>query len=139
MLDNREVLPTGTQFVGTVDRAVPSGKVKGRAQLAFSFEKIVTPGTTYEVATKPFDYVAQGTKDEDALKIGAGAVAGAIIGGLAGGGDGAAVGAAVGGGAGTAVVLATSGDEVRVGSGTTLKVQLTRPLTVRVPRSSSVD
>lgn len=43
------------------------------------------------------------------LPAGAGTVIGAVIGGK----KGAAIGTAVGGGAGTAVVLTTSGDEIR--------------------------
>jgi hypothetical protein len=55
-----------------------------------------------------------------------------VIGGILGGGDGAAKGAAIGGGAGTAAVLATRGQEVRLGAGTPVSVKLTAPLTVRV-------
>ena len=65
-------------------------------------------------------------------KIGIGADAGAVIGGLLGGKDGAAKGAAVGGGAGTGVVLATKGQEMRLGPGADVSTKLTAPLTVRV-------
>ncbi len=46
---------------------------------------------------------------------------------------GAAKGAAIGGGAGTAVVLSTRGNDVRMGAGTPLSVKVTAPLTIRVP------
>ncbi len=55
-----------------------------------------------------------------------------MIGGLLGGKDGAAKGAAVGGGAGTGVVLATKGQEMRLGPGADVSTKLTAPLTVRV-------
>lgn len=43
-----------------------------------------------------------------------------------------ATGGAVGGSAGTNVVLATSGKEVRLGQGAALTVELTEPLTIRI-------
>ena len=46
--------------------------------------------------------------------------------------DGAAKGAAIGGGAGTGVVLATKGKEMRLAPGADVTSQLTAPLTVRV-------
>ena len=55
-----------------------------------------------------------------------------ILGGLLGGKSGAAKGAAIGGGAGTGVVLATKGQEVRLGPGADATTTLTAPLTVRV-------
>jgi hypothetical protein len=134
VVDGRQVLPEGTALIGTVTGAEPSGKIKGRASLRFAFDRLTTGTTTYEVASAPFAYSAAPTKKEDATKIGVGAAAGTIVGALAGGKRGAAVGAAVGGGAGTAVVLATSGDEVHLRSGTKLQVELTRPVTVRLPR-----
>ena len=54
-----------------------------------------------------------------------------MIGAIAGGKKGAAIGTAVGAGGGTAVVLATDGDEIRLASGRKLKVSLTDPLTIR--------
>jgi len=68
----------------------------------------------------------------DATKIGVGAGAGAAIGAILGGKKGAAEGAAVGGGAGTAVVLASKGDEVRLAAGADVTTRLTAPLIVRV-------
>jgi hypothetical protein len=55
-----------------------------------------------------------------------------VIGGLLGGGDGTAKGAAIGGGAGTGVVLATKGKEMRLGPGADVTSRLTAPLTMRV-------
>jgi hypothetical protein len=49
-----------------------------------------------------------------------------------GGKKGAAQGAAVGGAAGTGVVLATKGQEVRLAPGADVTTQLTAPLAVRV-------
>jgi hypothetical protein len=59
--------------------------------------------------------------------------AGAIFGGIAGGGKGAAIGAGVGG---TGAVVATRGDEVRLGAGTILRVTLQQPVKVVVNAAS---
>jgi len=66
---------------------------------------------------------------------GIGAGSGAVIGALTPLGvlPGALIGTAVGAGGGTGVVLATSGEEVRIPAGTTLRTTLQEPLTVRVP------
>ena len=86
---------------------------------------------TYDIDTKPLAYVAEGTKKDDAVKIGVGAAAGAVIGAITGGKKGAAIGTAVGAGAGTGVVLATDGKEIRLAEGRKLKVSLNNPLTIR--------
>ena len=134
-VDGREVLPTGTRLTGVVTAVDKSEKVKGRAMIAFRFTSLRTADLRYDLESAPLSHMAPATKSEDATKIGIGAGAGAVIGGVLGGKKGAAEGAAVGGGAGTAVVLATKGPEVRLGPGADVTTQLTAPLTVRVGRS----
>ena len=131
-IDGRDVLPAGAQLNGHVTEVDGSGRVKGRAMVAFRFTSLRTGGDQYDVQSSPLSHLAPATKGEDATKIGIGAGAGAIIGGLIGGKDGAAKGAAVGGGAGTGVVLATKGQEMRLGPGADVSTKLTAPLTVRV-------
>jgi hypothetical protein len=130
-IDGREALPAGTRLVGNVTQVDDSGRVKGRAMIAFRFTSLQTDEERYEVQTEALTRVASATKGEDAAKIGIGASAGAAIGGLIGGGDGAAKGAAIGGGAGTGVVLATKGKEMRLGPGADVTSRLTAPVTVR--------
>ena len=130
--DGREVLPAGARLIGSVTSVDDSGRVKGRAMIAFRFTSLRTGDEQYDVQTAPVSHTAEATKGEDATKIGIGAGAGAVIGGILGGGDGAAKGAIVGGGAGTGVVLATKGKEVRLGPGASATTELTAPLTVRV-------
>lgn len=134
-IDGVEVLPGGTALRGHVTSATRSAKVKGRGSVAFRFNQIDLPGTGARAAirSETITTVAPATKKKDAAKIGGGAAGGAIIGGILGGGDGAAKGAAIGGAAGTGVVLATRGDEIRLGVGLPVSVRLTAPLTVRVP------
>ena len=134
-IDGREVLPAGTQLAGVVTEVDGSGRVKGRAMIAFRFTSLRARGTKYDVQSASLSHLAPATKREDAKKIGIGAGAGAVIGGIVGGKKGAATGAAVGGGAGTGVVLATKGQEVRLGPGADVTTHLTAPVTVRVGRS----
>ncbi|HEY4670944.1 MAG TPA: hypothetical protein VIG78_02670 [Gemmatimonadaceae bacterium] len=131
-IEGFELLPAGATIAGSVTRAEPAAKVKGRALLAFRFNSVDLTAGSEHLSTETITREASSTKGKDATKIGIGAGAGAIIGGLVGGGSGAATGAAIGGGAGTATVLATKGDEVRLPAGTPVTVTLTSPLTIRV-------
>jgi hypothetical protein len=127
-------LPAGSAVSGYVTEAKESAKVKGRARVGFRFNHLTARGETYRVSTSSVVREAPGTKKKDTAKIAIPAAAGAIIGGIADGKKGAAIGAGVGGGAGTGVVLATRGQEVRLGRGALVSVRLTKPVTIRVPR-----
>lgn len=131
VVDGTTVIPAGSTLTGHVTHVAESGKVKGRAELAFRFTRLRAGSVTYDIDTKPLSYVAEGTKKDDAVKVGVGAAAGAVIGAITGGKKGAAIGSAVGAGAGTGVVLATDGKEIRLAEGRRLKVSLTNPLTIR--------
>ncbi len=131
-IDGRDVLPAGARLGGIVTEVDNSGRVKGRAMIAFRFTSLRTGGERYDVQTAALSHVAPATKGEDATKIGVGAGAGAVVGGLLGGKDGAAKGAAIGGGAGTGVVLATKGREMRLAPGADVTSRLTAPLTIPV-------
>jgi hypothetical protein len=133
VVDGTTVIPEGSEVRGVVTAAERSGRVKGRASIAFRFTEITAWEAPHEIATRAVSRQAAATKANDAKKIGIGAGAGALIGAVAGGGQGAAIGAAVGGGAGTGVVMATRGDEVRLGPGASVSTTLQAPLTVRVP------
>ena len=123
-------LPVGTQMLGSVTEAAESGRVKGKAAVAFRFERLVVNGETVRVQTASVRREAAADTKSDVKKGGLGAGAGAIVGGVVGGGKGAAIGA-VAGGAGT--VLATKGSEVEIPSGTVVSVLVQDPITVRVP------
>ena len=125
------VIPAGSALSGHVTHVDDSDKIKGRAELGFRFTTLTVNSRTYDISSKPLSYVAEGTKKDDAVKIGVGAAAGSVIGAITGGKKGAAIGAAVGAGAGTGVVLATDGKEIRLAEGRKLKVSLSNPLTIR--------
>jgi len=132
VVDGVEVVPAGARLSGVVTDAQQSGRVKGRARLALRFTSLTVDDTPTTIGTSTIAREAEGTKKEDAAKIGIGAGAGAVVGAITGGKKGAAVGGAVGAGAGTGVVLATRGDEVELAAGTAVTTTLTRPLVVQV-------
>ena len=133
-VDGVEVLPVGSIITGVVTSADPSGKVKGRATLAVRFRSVAVTGhdETYALSAGLRQTAAPNTTS-DAKTIGIPAAGGAILGAVLGGGKGAGVGATIGGGAGAAVVLSTSGSEVRLPSGTVLAIALDDAIDVRVP------
>lgn len=133
VINGYEAVPSGSTLTGVVTSAQRSGRVKGRANVAFRFNALRARDESFEIRTGVIGRAAPGTKKEDIAKIGVGAGAGAIIGGVVGGGSGAAKGAAIGGAGGTGVVLATRGKEVSLPAGANLSVKLLEPITVRVP------
>jgi hypothetical protein len=123
-------IPAGSVITGTVREVNRSGRVKGRAVIAYGFERLEVRDETHSISTGLVRHEAEPDRSDDVKKGAIGGAAGAIIGGIAGGGKGAAIGAAIGG-AGT--VMVTRGDEVRLEPGTTVRTTLREPLTVRVP------
>jgi hypothetical protein len=130
-VDGETVLPAGAVVNGEVSEVDRAGRVQGRSRLALRFTSVVIDGRRESLRTNPVAFEGEATKSEDATKIGIGAGAGAAIGAILGGGSGAAKGAAIGGAAGTGAVLATKGQEVRLGPGANVTTRLTAPLTVR--------
>jgi len=118
------VVPAGSEVRGRVTEAVPSGRVKTRARLAFDFDTLVLEGKEYSIGTGPVDITAGSTHNKDAATIGIGA--GAIVGAIVDGKRGAGIGALIGGATGTGVVLTNTGKEVALGAGTRVTVRLTR-------------
>ena len=123
-------VPQNAQITGFVTDVKTSGRVKGKASLAFRFDRMVVRGETHQLETARVILEAQDKRSDDVKKGGLGAGLGAVVGGVAGGGTGAAIGAVAGG---TGAVLATKGREVEVPAGTVVNVLVQEPLTVRVP------
>jgi hypothetical protein len=132
-VDGKIAVPEGTEVTGSVIEASPAGRVKGRASVSFRFDRLQMGADRYTIGTARVTREAESTVGEDAKKVGVAGAAGAVVGAIAGGKKGAAVGAAVGAGAGTGVVVATKGDEVRLGPGAVLTVRVDAPFTIRVP------
>ena len=119
-------VPAGSGVRGLVTAAVPSGRVKTRARLAFDFDTLVLQGKEHSIGTRAVDVTAGDTHKKDAATIGIGAGAGAVVGAIVDGKKGAGIGALIGGAAGTGVVLTNTGKEIELGSGTRVTVKLTR-------------
>jgi hypothetical protein len=134
IVDGTEVIPQGSVFRGEVTSAESAGKVKGRARLALRFTSVAMAGRgeRYPIAAR-VSWAAPATTGKDAAKIAVPAAGGAIIGAIIGGKKGAAIGAAIGGGGGTAVVMSTSGPQIRLERGAALSLPLDQAVDVRVP------
>jgi hypothetical protein len=126
------VLPRGTYVEGRVIEVKPSGRVKGRAQLAFTFDRLSTRTGLKTIRTSYMSEEAESGAKKDAGKIGGAAGIGAIVGGIIGGKKGAAIGATIGGAGGTGVVLATKGEEIRLPVGTLVNVRLEDPVVIQL-------
>jgi hypothetical protein len=120
------VVPSGSEVRGRVTAAVPSGRVKTRARLAFDFDTLVLDGKEHSIGTGPIDITAGNTHKKDAVTVGIGAGAGAIVGAIVDGKKGAGIGALIGGAAGTGVVLTDTGKEISLATGSRVTVRLTR-------------
>lgn len=118
-------IPAGSTLNGVVVDAKPSGKIKGRGDITLAFKSITDAnGATHDISAEEFYGQAEGATDRDAAVIAGGAGAGAIIGGIVGGKKGAVLGGLIGGAAGTGTVLATSGPQVKIASGSEFAVKL---------------
>ena len=136
VMDGVTVLAAGSRVGGVVTNATRSGRVKGRAHVALRFDSLrpANEETHYTIHTTAVGRTAPSTKKKDALEIAGPAAGGALIGALVGGKKGALVGTAAGGGAGTAIVLSTRGQEVRLPKGSPLTLRLSQPVRIAVKR-----
>jgi hypothetical protein len=133
LVNSTIVARAGSAVRGRVTAAVPSGRVKTRARLAFVFDSIVVEGGAEQpIETQAIDITADDTNKRDALTVGGGAGAGALIGAIVDGGKGAGLGALIGAGAGTGVVLVDKGKNIHISVGGRLSLELTRALRIRL-------
>ena len=106
-VNGKVVVPRGSQLRGHVTSAKPSGRLKGRGQLAVTLDSFVWGGNTYRISTSTPLRVTGSHKRRNLAWIGGGSGGGALIGGLAGGGPWALAAAGIGAGAGTAAAAIT--------------------------------
>jgi hypothetical protein len=128
-------------YVSGVDR---SGRVAGRSQLTFNFDRIrLRDGRTYNFAgwvesvrTSAGETVSvdnEGAVRDDnqtnrtVQRAAIGTAVGAIIGAIAGGGKGAAIGAVLGAGAGAGSVYVQGRDDLELMPGTELTIRASGP------------
>jgi type IV secretion system protein VirB10 len=123
--DGRVSLPSGAVLEGRVTDVRRSGKVKGRARLVVSFDRLAVRGDSYPIDTTDIEVEADSEGKKDAVIIGGSTVAGAVLGAIVKGG--AKKGAVIGAAGGTAAVLLTKGKEIEIPSGSRWVVRVRRP------------
>jgi type IV secretion system protein VirB10 len=146
------VIPASIYVKGTIDSVQRPGKVKGRAHLQMHLTSIIfpngveiaipgsldnVPGSSGAKVNNAEGTVEQaGTKGRDAQRIanntGEGAGVGSLVGlGTGNVGMGAGIGAGAGATVGVITTLFTRGSDIVFPQGTTLEMELTRPLVVQ--------
>lgn len=135
---------TGATIEGHVSTIKRSGRVTGRSELTFNFDRIrLRDGRSYQMAgylqsvrltdgaTVKVDNEGAVQEDSQSNKTiertAIGTAVGAIIGAIAGGGKGAAIGAVVGAGGGAGSVYIQGRNDLELPIGTELTIQSTGP------------
>lgn len=135
----------GAVIEGYVSGVGRSGKVTGRSNVTFNFEKItLRDGKTFDFAGnlqsikdqngKVVKIDSEGTAKGDSQtkesvkRGGIGAGLGALIGAIAGGGKGAVIGAVIGGGAGAGSVAIQGRDDLQLQKGSTITITSSSPI-----------
>lgn len=155
VVNDRVVVPAGTYIQGKISHVERAGRVKGKAEILMHFTSMIypsgytvmlpgsvenTPGADNHGVKDSEGTIRQdsdtGKKVEDAAKGGAyGGAVGGIGGGLATGGvNGARIGAGAGAAAGIAWALLKRGSDVKLDVGTSIEMQIQRPITVDASR-----
>jgi hypothetical protein len=155
VLGDRMLVPAGTYVQGKISRVERAGHGHGRAEILMHFTSLIYPnGYTVmlpgsvenmpgseSTTVKDKEGTVQhdkntGKKVEDAAKNGAyGTIAGATAGGVATGGlNGARVGAGAGAAAGIAWALLKRGPDVTLGVGTSIEMEIQRPISIDASR-----
>lgn len=134
----------GAVIEGYISNVNRSGKISGRSQITFNFERItLRNGETYDFAGNLQEVTDQTGKvikidnegttkgdsqtKETVKRGGIGAGAGALIGAIIGGAKGAAIGAIIGGGAGAGSVIVQGKDDLELKKGSTMTIQASSP------------
>ncbi len=135
----------GAVIEGYISGVGRSGKVTGRSNVTFNFEKItLRDGKTYDFAgslqtvkdsygkTVSIDNEGTARGDdqtrETAKRGGIGAGLGAVIGAIAGGAKGAAIGAVIGAGGGAGSVAVQGKEDLELQVGSTISIVASSPL-----------
>jgi len=157
VMNDRVIIPAGSYIQGKIAHVERAGHGRGRAELLMHFTSIIypsgytvmlpgsvenTPGADNKSVKDAEGTIQQdsdkGKRIEDAAKGGVyGTMGGATAGGLATGSlNGARAGAAAGAAAGVAWALLKRGPDVRLEVGTSIEMEIQRPITVDAARIS---
>ncbi len=150
VMNDRVIVPAGSYVQGTISHVERAGHGHGRAEILMHFTSIIfpsgytvmlpgsvenTPGADNKGVKDEEGTIQQdkdtGKKVEDAAQGGAyGGAIGGIGGGLGGGLNGARIGAGAGAAAGIAWALLKRGNDVKLDVGTSIEMEIQRPITV---------
>jgi hypothetical protein len=134
-IGDRVAIPAGSKAHGEVTLVERGARLRDKARLGVRFTSIVlADGTRLAIDTEPIYREGSSVRNENAAKIGGGAIGGAIIGGILGGAKGAAIGGSIGAGAGTAAVAAGGRNAATLPSGSPVTVRIEHPVVVTVER-----
>jgi type IV secretion system protein VirB10 len=155
VVDDHVIVPAGAYIQGKIAHVERAGHGRGRAEILMHFTSIIypsgytvmlpgsvenTPGADNKSVKDSEGTIQQdsdtGKRVEDAAKNGVyGTMGGATAGGLATGGlNGARIGAGAGAAAGIAWALLKRGSDVRLDVGTSIEMEIQRPITVDASR-----
>jgi hypothetical protein len=130
-VNGQTAIPKGAEVTGTVTNAVPSGRMKQRAELAVTLSSVTVGGKKHDLSSSTVGLKEGSKATRDVVFIGGGAGAGAGIGAIAGGGKGAAIGALIGAGAGTAGAMMTGQKDVKFPSESVLRFTLKQEIKIQ--------
>jgi len=124
--DDRLLIPAGSRVRGIVRSVDRATRTDRRGELTLAFDQVTVNGRNYQLRGTVTE-VFKAERDKEVAKIGGGAGVGAIIGGIIGGVKGAILGAVIGAGG---TIAATEGTDVKLESGTVLRLKLEEPLLI---------
>lgn len=129
---NQLLVPAGSVLRGVVSSVKRAGRLERKGVLTLSFDQLTVDGRDYPIRATVTQAIESSGVRGEAGKIGTGAGVGAIIGGILGGFKGALAGILIGGGG---TIAATEGNDVKLDSGTILRIRFDSP--VPLERTSS--
>lgn len=142
MLEGKTVLPIGATVQGRVSMVTEPRRISGKPTIGMFPESLVLPnGEHYQLNAALVDtsvhqgtevnnegqFKGKGYETKDMIEIGAGTGGGMLVGGLIGGGKGVLIGGTIGATATVAHWLGKK-NSTALPAGTTLVMQLSRPL-----------
>jgi hypothetical protein len=145
LLGDWAVIPKGSVVNCSISRIIRPGGFTGRSMMNLLFQSIDIPGRgQFPISATLTSVVPQGNSgvhveggmegrspvSGDMAKILVPGMIGAVIGRSVGRGNGAVIGAGVGTALGIMAVLVDSGKDIEVHRGSTLVIELNRPLTI---------
>jgi hypothetical protein len=150
VIDGKTVIPAGAMVEGRVTKVAEPRRIEGKPTIGIAPEALVLPGgervsldaTLVDTDIKGTDvnqegeFKGSGHDRRDEIEAGGGTAGGMLIGGLIGGPPGVLIGGAVGAGS-TGAHWLSKHHSATMPAGTTLTIELDRPLSMTPAAASS--